>query len=115
MPADPRLAERRVQLGDELKAIEDIQRSAPEQRFGRPIASVVKSASGWTGCSRGPRQQRTNVTFLYQAFSWLSIPFYDNLLSRHLDNFGQDVDAIVYEIALTASLGDADTKRRKCA
>jgi hypothetical protein len=38
MPAGSHLGERRVQLGEDLKAIADIQRFALGQRSGTPVA-----------------------------------------------------------------------------
>jgi hypothetical protein len=56
-------------------------------------------------------EQRANIAVSYQPFRWLSITPYGNILTRRSNIFGQDFGANVYGITLTASVGDAGTKR----
>jgi hypothetical protein len=56
-------------------------------------------------------EQSGNISVSYQPLRWLSITSYGNLFTRRSNILGQDFGANVYGVTLTASVGDAGTKR----
>ncbi len=56
-------------------------------------------------------EQSANFAIAYQPFRWLSIKPYANVVRRRSNTFGEDFDANVYGVTLTASVGDEPGKR----